>query len=65
MQLITWFTDNFGHPLEWEGEVIEPVKLKNGYQWASGKHRSGFAITPSPVIWCTDKAYEWYKLRWL
>jgi len=64
MAVVSWFHENFGAPLEWEGEVLEPVKLKHGYQWASGKHVVSYAVQPTPMIWCNNKAYEWYRLRW-
>lgn len=65
MEVIAWFHDMFGDAQEWEGEVLEPVQLKHGHQWANGRHRLQGFTNSSPCIWCTDKAYMMYKLRWL
>jgi len=63
--VIKWFIDTFGSPQEWGGEVLAPTQLKSGYQWANGKHVLNGNHYPTPCIWCTEKAYMMYKLRWL
>ena len=64
MEIVVWFQETFGDPQQWEGEVLEPVELKHGYQWATGKHKPVSFDRPSPCIWCTEKAYMMYVLRW-
>lgn len=64
MEVVEWFQDTFGDPQRWEGEFLEPVKLKKGYQWADGKHTLPGYTRPSACIWCTEKAYMLYLLRW-
>ena len=64
MEVVSWFHETFGDPLEWGGEVLEPVKLKGRHQWANGKHRIAGSVNPTPMIWCTEKAYTLYTLRW-
>lgn len=67
MEVMSWFYDTFGEPQEWNGEVLEPVQLKQGYQWANGKHRIEIRDEHEivPTIWCTEKAFMMYSLRWL
>jgi hypothetical protein len=67
IEVLNWFYDTFGEPQEWSAIVLEPVQLKHGYQWANGKHHDGDwdEFDTVPVIWCTEKAFMMYSLRWL
>lgn len=64
MEIIQWFYDTFGDSQKWDGIISEPVELKSGYQWANGKHVPEGWRESVPCIWCTEKAYMLYTLRW-
>ena len=65
MEVDAWFHETFGEPQPWDGVMVEPVGLKKNFQWALGMHRPVGLDRPSPCIWCTEKAYMTYALRWL
>jgi hypothetical protein len=65
LEIAAWFDKTFGVCQNWGGMRVEPVELKSNYQWAMGLHQPIGFERPSPCIWCTEKAYLLYSLRWL
>ena len=65
LEIVNWFCETFGEPQHWDGIISEPVELKSGYAWADGKHVPDEWLQSVPCIWCTEKAYMMYALRWL
>lgn len=63
--LVLWFNETFGDGQEWNGKVMEPTQLKKNYQWAYGIHMLADDYGRMPCIWCTERAYTLYCLRWL
>lgn len=65
MEVIAWFLETFGDPQEWGEMIDEPTQLEPGYNWADGRHVPFGWMESIPCIWCTEKAYMLYTLRWL
>ena len=63
-EVAEWFQQNFGYPSKWGGTIEEPVALKHSYYWATGWHSRDTYTEAIPVIWCNEKAYMLYLLRW-
>lgn len=64
--IVKWFYELYGSPQEWGGTVIGPEQLKKNFQWAYGNTDviDSQTFEPFRAIWCGDKIYTMYLLRW-
>lgn len=65
MNVIVWFCDMFGPPQEWNDIFREPTSIDEGFNWINGRIVPPGWLQSTPVIWCREEVYTWYKLKWL